>query len=157
MKRFWRVVREPSVPAGDGKLATLGCFFIDGAFRWFSLEDEIREVPGVPVELWKVQDETAIPAGLYRIKLTYSPHFRRWLPELFAVPGFTDIRAHSGNWIKNTRGCILVGFQRAASSIVDSKPAESAMVEALRQAEEAGDEVWISVENPPAFVVTVPE
>lgn len=61
----------------------------------------------------------AIPAGFYRVRLTYSPRFQEILPILDHVYGFarephdgtkrTGIRIHAGNTIEHTRGCILVG------------------------------------------------
>ena len=61
----------------------------------------------------------AIPAGCYRLRLTYSPTFRELLPLLDGVLGYarqphngirrTGIRIHAGNTIADSRGCILVG------------------------------------------------
>jgi hypothetical protein len=61
----------------------------------------------------------AIPAGFYRLRLTYSPAFQEILPLLDGVLGYarlphngirrTGIRIHAGNTIADSRGCILVG------------------------------------------------
>ena len=61
----------------------------------------------------------AIPAGCYRLRLTYSPTFQELLPLLDGVLGYarqphngirrTGIRIHAGNTIADSRGCILVG------------------------------------------------
>ena len=61
----------------------------------------------------------AIPAGCYRLRLTYSPSFQEILPLLDGVLGYaqephngmrrTGIRIHTGNTIADSRGCILVG------------------------------------------------
>jgi len=61
----------------------------------------------------------AIPKGFYRLRLSYSPHFKEILPILERVIGFakdphsgvprTGIRIHAGNTIEHTKGCILVG------------------------------------------------
>ena len=61
----------------------------------------------------------AIPAGCYRLRLTYSPTFQEILPLLDGVLGYarqplngirrTGIRIHAGNTIADSRGCILVG------------------------------------------------
>ena len=62
----------------------------------------------------------AIPAGCYRLRLTYSPAFQEILPLLDGVLGYarlphngirrTGIRIHAGNTIADSRGCILVGY-----------------------------------------------
>lgn len=61
----------------------------------------------------------AIPAGCYRLRLTYSPAFHEILPLLDGVLGYarlphngirrTGIRIHAGNTIADSQGCILVG------------------------------------------------
>ena len=48
---------------------TFGTLFVDGVMECLTLEDEIRERPGVPVSVWKVPGQTAIPAGRYSISL----------------------------------------------------------------------------------------
>jgi hypothetical protein len=135
----------------------MGVLYVDGAYMAFTLEDEIREVAGQPVEAWKVPGTTCIPAGRYRVMLTWSPHFQRILPELVSVPGFSDIRLHSGNWTKDTVGCPLVGFLRAHASIVGgtSLPAEHALVVKWHESAAARDEVWIVIDNPPQYVLGV--
>jgi hypothetical protein len=58
-----------------------------------TLEDLVREVPGVPVEQWKIPGETAIPAGEYEILLTRSERAARghlWTPSR----GLRAARAH---------------------------------------------------------------
>jgi hypothetical protein len=82
--------------------STVGDLFIDGVWECASLEDQVREGP-------KVKGETAIPEGVYEIRLTHSPRFKRVLPLLVDVPGFDGIRIHPGNTAKDTEGCLLVG------------------------------------------------
>lgn len=151
--RWWRIVREPSV-----RLVTMGMLYMEGA--WFSstLEDQTREVPGQPVAQWKVPKETAIPQGLYRVRLTLSNRFQRLTPEIMDVPGFAGIRMHRGNVIGDTEGCPIVGFGRGhdpqgTPSILGgtSKPAEDEMVARLRAIESAGATCWVAVENPPTY------
>lgn len=43
------------------------------------------------------------------IIINYSPKFKRLLPRLLDVPNFEGILIHTGNTIKDTSGCILVG------------------------------------------------
>lgn len=49
--------------------------------------------------------------GTYRVKVTYSPKFKRDVPIVYndKVPESRGIRIHEGNIVQNTKGCILVG------------------------------------------------
>lgn len=75
----------------------------------YTLEDKVREVEGQPVSQWKVQNETAIPRGTYKVSITFSNRFQSKLPLLDNVDGYQGVRIHSGNSSKDTEGCILVG------------------------------------------------
>lgn len=56
--------------------------------------------------------DTIIPCGTYPLEVTYSPKFRKFLPELKNVQSRSGIRIHMGNWIKDSSGCILVGVAK---------------------------------------------
>lgn len=102
------------VRTSDNKESTLGELYIDGDLFCATLEDTYREI--------KVDGETRIPAGRYAIGLRHgSPKGKHYLKRygtpgmiwLQDVPGFKYIYIHIGNSAKDTRGCILVGFQAA--------------------------------------------
>lgn len=135
--------RQPSL-----KHCTLGRFWVNGENIKATLEDVIREKPGVPVAKWKIQDETAIPEGSYKVVITYSPHFERDLPLLLNVPGFVGVRIHPGNREGDTDGCILVGESVLGEAIIESKKAFADVFDRIEGAVEAGEEVWITVKNP---------
>jgi hypothetical protein len=78
---------------------------IDGAYFGFTLEDPLRFGQ-------KVYGDTCIPAGVYEIKVTYSPRFKRDMPQILRVPKYTGVRIHGGNSHKNTLGCPLVAANR---------------------------------------------
>jgi hypothetical protein len=89
---------------------TIGHLFIDGTDTGlFTLEDKVRELPGINVAEWKVPAETAIPKGIYKVIITFSDHFQKFLPLLVDVPGFDGVRIHPGNIDSDTEGCVLVG------------------------------------------------
>lgn len=137
------VVRKPSKNG-----ATIGDLYIDGVHECFTLEDEIREIPGRPVVEWKIPGKTAIPQGKYRVVLTKSQRFGKVLPELLLVEGYTGVRIHAGNKAEDTEGCILVGEDKQDHTITRSREALLELMAAISMAIEGGEQVWIEVENP---------
>lgn len=134
-----RVIREPSIGG-----ATLGSLYIDGVWQCWTLEDALREMPGQPVETWKVARETAIPAGRYQVAITPSQRFNRPLPLLLAVPGFAGVRIHPGNTIHDTEGCLLVGKDRSNGRVLGSRVAFEALFARLAVTRD----IWLRIENP---------
>ena len=124
---------------------TIGRLFVDGVPECVTLEDVVREVPGQPVASWKVFGKTAIPRGVYQVRISMSPHFGRELPELLDVPGFEGVRIHPGNTAADTEGCILVGTARAVDSIAQSRIAFDALFPKLQAAISAGEGVVIEI------------
>ncbi len=113
---------------------TIGSLSIDGSFECWTLEDPVREIPGVPVEKWKIKGETAIPVGTYGVIVTMSARFGHLLPEVPKVPGFAGIRIHPGNTAANTEGCLLVGEDRHAKSLGNSRKAFDKLFAKIRYA-----------------------
>ena len=68
-----------------------------------------------------------IPCGEYNMNVSKSPKFGRLLPLVHneKVPMRRGIRIHVGNSVKDSSGCILVGFQRNGDRLVNSRNAES--------------------------------
>ena len=86
---------------------TLGKLYINNEYFCDTLEDKVRLLNEYED---KVYGETAIPSGVYKVILSYSPRFDRFLPELLNVEFFENIRIHAGNTAKDSCGCILVGM-----------------------------------------------
>lgn len=135
---------------------TPGEVTISGERICFSLEDELREMPGVPVEQWKVKGKTAIPALHYRIKLVDSPRFGRDTLALEAEGcGFEDLRIHGGNDERATEGCPIMGLELDANDRIPggkSQPGLRALRARLVPALKAGEAVIWDVRNPPGYV-----
>lgn len=112
----------------------------------YILEPCFREKQGQPVTLWKVRGETAIPTGTYKVIITHSPRFGRDLPLLVDVPGFEDIRIHSGNTDKDTEGCLLAGTAWSGTDWVSgSKDALDKVFPLIQTAISNGEEVTITI------------
>lgn len=124
---------------------TIGALSIDGDFECWVCEDPVREVPGQPVSSWKIHSETAIPAGTYKIDITMSVRFKRDLPLLIDVPGFSGIRIHPGNTPVDTDGCLLPGADRLGKSVGKSRIAFDALFAKLRVAKIKGEAITIEV------------
>lgn len=137
------VTREPT-----RKSATLGVLTVDGAFECDTLEDVIREVPGVPVAEWKVKHETAIPQGRYKVTLVNSPSFGPNTLAVLGVEGFSEIRIHAGNDDRATSGCLLVGSRSGTAYITASRAALARLKLKVTTAIFRGEEVWITYINP---------
>ena len=138
---------------------TPGEVLISGERICFSLEDELRELPGVPVEQWKVRAKTAIPAGHYVVALEDSPRFGKDTLTLLGVPGFAEVRVHGGNTEDDTEGCPVMGAELGADDKIPggkSKPGLAAIRARLVPALKAGEEVVWDVRNPPGYVGPTP-
>ena len=48
-----------------------------------------------------------IPAGRYRVSLTWSPKFKKLLPLIEDVPNREGIRIHTGSIPEHSTGCVL--------------------------------------------------
>lgn len=93
---------------------TIGKLYIDGHYLCDTLEDTVRN--GV-----KIAGKTAIPAGTYKVKKTMSPRFKKVLPEILNVPGFTGVRIHAGNTAADTDGCLLLGLNKKKGQVLESQ------------------------------------
>lgn len=133
-----RLRREPTVL----DRVTFGDLYVyDGTtegWQCFTLEDAVRER--------KIQNETAIPFGSYRLSLYNSPKFGADTLHLLSVPGFEYVHIHSGTTERDTDGCILVGAKREGLAIYESKIALAALKHLVVPELQAGGEVYITIE-----------
>ena len=93
----------------------------------------------------KIPGHTAIPEGSYRVLITKSPRFKKWLPYVQGVPGFEGIRIHAGNYPDDTQGCILVGENRVKGMVVNSRIWLHRLMNRIQAAENLGEGIWITV------------
>jgi len=118
--------------------ATLGRFFAGNECLYYTCEDLQRAE--------KIPGKTAIPCGRYKVVITFSNRFQKFLPLLLDVPGFTGVRIHSGNTAADTEGCILIGKVKTANGIGQSRAAMADFMPRLAEWLKAG-EVWLEVKS----------
>lgn len=109
-----------------------------GDWSCWTCEDEVRDGP-------KVFGQTAIPAGAYEVRVTWSPHFQRNLPLLLDVPGFEGVRIHPGNTAADTEGCILVGTDRLEKSVGRSRLAFDTLFGMIDAAATRGEKITLTI------------
>lgn len=88
-----------------------------------------------------------IPDGTYRVKLTYSPKFKRDVPIVYndQIPESRGIRIHEGNIVQNTKGCILVGnWAYLPNKLGNSKEAIEQLTWALTK---RTDDIFLRIET----------
>jgi hypothetical protein len=126
-----------------GETTTIGELYVDGTFECFTCEDKVRE-DGV-----KVPGATAIPAGEYAVRVTWSNRFGKSLPQLMSVPGFEGIRIHPGNTAADTEGCILPGVSKMpdGSGVTNSRMAFQSLFGWILKAESLQQPITIEVRN----------
>ena len=143
MRQVFKIVREPTVRNPSGENYTLGRMYLDNVFFCHTCEDEDRFLEGKVVE--KVYGKTAIPRGLYKVTTSQSYRFKRVLPEVLDVPGFTGIRVHGGNTAEDTLGCILVGQVRTSRGIAQCAGTVKRVIDAIEDAAELGIQTWLEI------------
>ncbi len=124
---------------------TIGTLLVGNAISMYTCEDEVREIPGVAVEVWKVPGKTAIPAGRFRIVIRESKRFGKDMMRLLDVPGFTGVLIHGGNTAADTEGCLLVGLTAGTGCVLQSQRALAVLFKVVEAAIGRGEEVWVTV------------
>lgn len=126
---------------------TVSDVYIGTRWQCVFIEDQVREVVNVPVTQWKIAGVTAIPSGRYRITITMSNRFKRLMPLVNNVPGFSGVRIHPGNTAADTEGCLLPGTSVGADNnmVVGSRVAYAALYAKIEAALANGEEVWMDI------------
>ena len=113
---------------------TEGELYVNGVYFCKTLEDTNRDLNKngqFDNNEKKVYGETCIPYGKYKVILSYSPKFKRELPEILEVPDFQGIRIHRGNTEQDSAGCIILGENKVKGKVINSTPYEIKLVKLL--------------------------
>jgi hypothetical protein len=108
-----------------------GQMWIDGVYFGETLEDKDRFLESGGV---KINGDTAIPRGVYRVTLSMSNRFRRVMPEVHDVPGFAGVRIHGGNVEADTAGCPLLGVVRTATGVANCHGINERLIDRIGEA-----------------------
>lgn len=115
----------------------IGKLYINGKYFCDTLEDVDRGLDDSmsedDIKAIKVKGQTAIPTGIYTVLLTYSPKYKKVMPLINNVKGYSGIRIHSGNSSKDTEGCLLVGKNTVVGRLTDSRNTFNALFKRLLQ------------------------
>lgn len=103
----------------------IGKLYIDGIYQCDVLEDTDRglddKMSEAEILKKKVKGQTAIPSGVYPVYITWSPKYKKPMPLIENVKGYSGIRIHSGNSAKDTEGCLLVGKNKEVGKVLESR------------------------------------
>ena len=124
---------------GDGRN---WCNALEDTDRGLTSDMSVDEVLAV-----KVKGQTAIPAGRYQIEMTYSPKFKKDMPHVCGVKGFTGVRLHPGNSNKDTEGCILFGVNDKVGWISNSTYWTGLLISKISDALKKGEKVYITIKR----------
>jgi len=129
-------------------------FFPDKEDYCYTLEDTVR------AEGIKVNGNTALAAGYYKMSTRYSPMLKRDVAVIYTEDdkitaknggiSFKYALAHAGATHKNTAGCILVSDEYDNDErIAPTRDQEQEIKDRIKKWESEGKEVWLHIINKP--------
>lgn len=130
-------------------ISTIGSLTIDGKFECYILEDKDRGINNTltleQIMRVKVYGKTAIPYGRYEIDWTMSARFKKMMPILLNVVGWSGIRIHSGNSELDSLGCLLCGTRKITNRITESTIATNKLYAKIEAAKKQGQKIFITI------------
>ena len=128
---------------------TIGILYVNNKYFCEILEDTDRGLKDSmsleEIKKIKIKDQTCIPYGKYKVTVTYSPKFKRELPEILGVNSFSGIRMHRGNTTADTLGCILCGEKVVNGYLYNSTPYELELTSMLKQEVTRGNTIYLDI------------
>lgn len=139
---------------------TIGDLLIGGKWICNTLEDTDRGLKQTDaltsIKSRKVYGETAIPLGIYKVRMdVVSPKYKGvpWydklcggkMPRLENVPGYDGILIHPGTTALDTLGCILVGENKANGKLLNSRAAFQKLYAMMKAAADKGETILIEI------------
>ena len=116
---------------------TIGKLYIEDVYFCDTIEDTVRDINKngkFDNGEKKIHSKTAIPYGIYEIKWTYSPRFKKYTPQLMNVPSFEGIRIHAGNTSADTEGCLILGENKQVGKVLNSRATINKFYQIIKEA-----------------------
>lgn len=120
---------------------TKGIMLVDNKFFGYTLEPQRKGSSETSYS------NRCINTGKYVAVYEYSAKFKQYLIELKNVCNHTEIKIHSGNFRKDTRGCILVGLRSDVGCVLDSKIAVSMLNVMAESAKSSNEKIVVEVKE----------
>ena len=128
---------------------TIGRLYINGVYFCDTLEDTDRGLTSAMSEAEirriKIPCKTAIPTGTYKVEWYFWQKYKKHVPHICGVKGFSGILIHSGNDAEDTTGCILVGRNTQVGKVLRSRETFAALSPIIKQALINSEEVTITI------------
>ena len=131
--------------------STIGSLYVDGVFDCYILEDRDRGLSDTmsleKIASTKVYGKTCIPYGRYEVDWTMSARFKKTMPILLNIKGWTGIRIHAGNSEIDSLGCLLCGTRKLSNRITESTVATNKLYAKIEAAKKQGQRIYITIEK----------
>lgn len=129
--------------------STIGKLHVNGTPFCFTLEDTCRD-NNRDGDLKdegeaKVYGRTCIPSGRFQVIINWSTRFKKMMPLVCNVPGYTGIRIHYGNKPEHTEGCILVGSTLAQNFVGKSVDTFERLMIRMKAVNATGEKIFITI------------
>lgn len=128
---------------------TIGQLYNGNTYLCNTVEDTDRglhsNMAAAQIAKLKIKGQTAIPTGSYKVEVTDSPKFKRPLPLVLNVPGFSGIRIHRGQNANSTEGCIIPGENTVKGGVTNSTRYEEVITKLIQNAQKNNEECWLTI------------
>ena len=140
---------------------TIGILYVDGVYFCETVEDRDRGLKQTDslskIKSVKVYGETAIPTGIYTIRMNIvSPKYSAVafykqlcggkMPRIMDVPGFEGILIHPGTTALDSNGCVICGKNKIKGGVTQSRDTFRALYNKMSVAHKKGEKIIIEIQ-----------